>query len=143
MGGSKALMSSSSDSTPMAPGPGTMEMGSGSGLVRERSSGLVENDWRNLKMARTDYLATVHSMLFQTKDPLFRSNYLLSDEQQQQPSLSTPQIGTSLPSNDGLDMNHQNPVMPNYYHSQTPDARNAGIACDFLCKCGHVDRSNY
>lgn len=125
--GSNALMGSSSDSLPVAPDSGTMGRGSGSGLVRKRRSGLVENDGRKLKTARTNDLGAAQSMLFQIQGPLLRSNSLLSNEQQQ-PSYSSPQTGTSLPSNDALALDRS-------YQNHALHARNAGSSLNFL-SCG-------
>lgn len=127
--GSNALMGSSSDSLPVAPDSGTMERGSGPGLVRKRGRGLVENDGR--KLIRTDDLGAAQSILFQTQGPLLRSNSLLFNEQQQ-PSYSSPQTGTSLPRNDALALDRS-------YQNHALHARNAGSSLNFLsCGVGEI-----
>ncbi|KAK9271185.1 hypothetical protein L1049_026775 [Liquidambar formosana] len=75
----------------------------GSGFLKqERSAGTSEDDWRSLKVAKTDDFSASKAMLLQQRSPLLRSsnNSLFSDGQQQQQqqmlSFSSPKSETFL-----------------------------------------------
>ncbi|XP_068657354.1 growth-regulating factor 6-like [Aristolochia californica] len=69
----------------------------GSGYLKQGRSGVVEDDWRSLKMAKTD------TMLMQSRtSSLGRSNSLLSDQQQQLLSFSSPKNEALVVTSDGL-----------------------------------------
>ncbi|XP_068655211.1 growth-regulating factor 6-like [Aristolochia californica] len=69
----------------------------GSGYLKQGRSGVVEDDWRSLKMAKTD------TMLLQSRtSSMVRSNSLLSDQQQHLLSFSSPKNEALVVTSDGL-----------------------------------------
>ncbi|XP_058069697.1 growth-regulating factor 6-like [Magnolia sinica] len=93
----------------------------GSGFLKQGRSGLVEDDWRSLKMARTDDFGVYKTMQMQNKTPLLRSNSLFSDGQQQQLlSFSSPKQGVLVCTNDG------------YTYPSPTYARSAGVSSGSL-----------
>ncbi|KAG9440643.1 hypothetical protein H6P81_020808 [Aristolochia fimbriata] len=69
----------------------------GSGYLKQGRSGVVEDDWRSLKVAKTD------AMLMQPRtSSLARSNSVLSDQQTQLLSFSSPKNEALVVTSDGL-----------------------------------------
>ncbi|KAF8377673.1 hypothetical protein HHK36_031057 [Tetracentron sinense] len=115
----------------------TRQKGYGSGLLKQERSGSAEDDWRSLKMARTDDFSTSETMLLQQRNPsLLISNSMFSDCQQQQQMLnfSSPKSEALLLSNDGgiVERSVQNANLPYYHHTSSAYTRNTGFGSGSL-----------
>ncbi|OVA09424.1 WRC [Macleaya cordata] len=96
------------------------QKGYGSRVLKQaRSSGSADDEWRSLKMAKTDdVLASNKMQLQQRTSSLLRSNSLTSDGQQML-SFSSPKSDTPLYSS--------NTTLPFYHHTLSSYARNTGL----------------
>lgn len=107
----------------------TREKWCGSLLSKQGRSGLVEDDWRGLKITRTDDNGLSKSVLMQSKNPsLLRSSSLFPNEQQQQLlSFSSLKADSVVIGTDGfIDRSYQNAILP-CYHPTSIYGRNAGF----------------
>ncbi|XP_058080788.1 growth-regulating factor 6-like [Magnolia sinica] len=106
------------------------QRGFGSGFLKQGRSGVVEDEWMGLKMARNDDGGVSKPMLVQSKGPLLRSNSLFSDGGQQQLllSFSSPKSDGGLVSSEGVvERSYQNGSL-GCYNTSSIYARNAGLA---------------
>lgn len=99
----------------------------GSGVSKQGRSGLVEDDWRMSKVAKTDDFGVSKAMLMQSKNPsTLRSASMFSDGQQQLLlSFSSPKPDGVIGSDGFVERSYQNTVLP-CYHSTSAYGRNAG-----------------
>lgn len=105
----------------------------GSGVSKQGRSGLVEDDWRMSKVAKTDDFGVSKAMLMQSKNPsTLRSASMFSDGQQQLLlSFSSPKPDGVIGSDGFLERSYQNTVLP-CYHSTSAYGRNAGLGSGSL-----------
>ncbi|KAF8406177.1 hypothetical protein HHK36_008257 [Tetracentron sinense] len=111
--------------------PETKQKGYGPGFLKQERSVSSEDDWRNLKMARTgDFSASKGMMLQQQRTCSLRSSSLFSDDQQQQQmlSFSSPKSEGLLLNNDAgfVESSAENATFPYYHHTSSTYTGNTG-----------------
>ena len=103
--------------------------GSG-GFLKQERSGATEDDWKSLKIAKTDDFSPSKAMLLPHRNTLLRSNATLfsdagqQEQQQQMLSFSSPKSEPLF-----MERSSQNALFPYYHQSHTSSAynRNTGI----------------
>ncbi|XP_043714237.1 growth-regulating factor 1-like [Telopea speciosissima] len=115
----------------------TRQKGYGSGFLKQERSGLAEDDWRSLKMARTDDLSASKPMLLHQRTPtLLRSNFLFPDghHQPQMLSFSSSKSEALLSSNDVAfaERGLPNAAFPYYLNPSSSYTRSTGLGSGSL-----------
>ncbi|KAJ4962759.1 hypothetical protein NE237_022698 [Protea cynaroides] len=110
----------------------TRQKGYGSGFLKQERSGPAEDDWRSLKMTRTDDLSASKPMLLHQRTPsLLRSNSLFPDShhQPQMLSFSLPKSEALLLSNDVAfaERGLQNAAFSYYPNPSSASTRSTGL----------------
>lgn len=109
--------------------PETKQKWYGSGFLKQERSGATEDDWKSLKIAKTDDFSASKAMLLPHRNTLLRSNAtLFSDaagqqEQQQMLSFSSPKSEPLF-----MERSSHNALFSPYYHpTSSAYNRNTGI----------------
>ncbi|KAA8528439.1 hypothetical protein F0562_035794 [Nyssa sinensis] len=98
----------------LASDPDTKQKLYGSGFLKQERSGTTEDDWRSLKVAKTDDFSASKAMLLQQRSPLLRSNNSILSDGQQMLSFSSP--------------NSQTVTLPYYHYTSNSCSRNTGYS---------------
>ncbi|XP_034676557.1 growth-regulating factor 1-like [Vitis riparia] len=107
--------------------PETKQKWYGSGFLKQERSGATEDDWKSLKIAKTDDFSASKAMLLPHRNALLRSNTtLFSDAGQQEQQM----LSFSSPKSEPLFMERssQNAIFPYYHHTSSAYNRNTGYS---------------